>query len=71
MAVGDVDESSIIIIACRRLAPAAMGMDMSEKEAEEGGADVRPSPMKSRPTVEFVYGVASSPFAGGRGRTGR
>lgn len=65
MVVGDEAESSIIIIACRRLAPAAMGMEISEKGAE-GGNMVRPSAVKSG-AAGVVYGAASSPFDDGRG----
>lgn len=71
IATGDVDESSIIIIACRRLAPAAMGIGISENEAEEGVVGGRPSAMKSLALViGFVY-RGCSPFACGRGLIGR
>jgi len=58
-------ESSIIIMACRRLAPVVTGMEISERGAE-GGSIVRPSDEKSGVTG-VIYGTARSPFVGGRG----
>lgn len=62
LVAGDDAESSIIIIACRRLAPAAIGIGMSEKDAGVGKAD-RPSGMTSKPGVA---GVVESVLDGGR-----
>lgn len=46
METGGEAESSIIIMACRRLAPAAMGIAVSGNETAEGGAlaGVKPNP---------------------------
>lgn len=47
MVTGEVEESSIIITACRRLAPAAMGIGISGKDREEGIVDDKLSEMES------------------------